>query len=311
MKKSFLALAALLLVFTACEKDKPAVDAVSNENSFADMAEFHEQNRVNMTQTFIVDANSPISITGEKGATLTIPANNFLDGYGNVVEGNIEISLIEITTKSEMLMANKPTVTAEGEALISGGEYFIDVTLPGSDVTLRQVDLMELDVPAENPTDEMKLWRDDGDGWVLAGADERAPDGILEPYDMGYIASIEAGWINLDLIMSFPGAPVPLDIIVPAGSDPATTSVFISVDMQATMLIVEDMYFNGWDQYNCPEVPENLAVHVGVIQMDPFTGDNTYLITPYTIPFGGGTINMSGLLPGSIGGMDADIAALP
>ncbi|NOQ75149.1 MAG: hypothetical protein GQ574_24260 [Crocinitomix sp.] len=178
-----------------------------------------------------------------KKSFLAIAANNFLDGFGNIIEGNVEISLIEITTKSEMVMANKPTVTADGDALISGGEYFIDVTLPGSDVTLQQVDLMELDVPA--------------------------------------------------------------------GTDPANTSVFISVDYAATILTVEPMYFDRWSIYQCPQVPEGLAVHIGVIQMDPFTGDNTYDIQSHTIPFGGGAVNFSTLFAGSIGGLDADISALP
>ncbi len=313
MKKYVIIASALLLVGGfACQKDEAdaAKDIVEvKEADTRSLESYYEDNIENNTQTFIVDANAPISITGKHGSVLTIPANNFLDASGSLVQGDIEIQLIEIFEKADMLRMDMTTLSSDGDMLISAGEFFINATLPGSDESLQLIDLMTLNVLDDNPNPEMKLWKNNGNGWELFESDDRAPDGILEPYDAGYVASIpQLGWINFDIV----GLPMArVDVIVPTGSDPNFTDVFISLDGQNAMIHVPDAQYNGVDIYHA-DAPENHFVSVVVIQMDPATGLNTYnivystfVVAPLTI------INSTPLLNGSIGGMDNDINTLP
>jgi len=314
MKKYVIIASALLLIGGfACQKEdaslvKDVVEANETTNNRS-LESYYEDNIEDNTQTFIVDANAPISITGKEGSVLTIPANNFLDASGNLVQGNVEIQLIEIFEKADMLRMDMTTLAADGDMLISAGEFFINATLPGSDESLRLIDMMTLNVSNENPNPDMKLWKNTGNGWELFESDDRAPDGLLEPYDAGYVASIpQFGWINFD-VQGLPMCHV--DVIVPTGSDPNFTDVFISLDGMNAMIHVPDAQYNGVDTYHA-DAPENHFVSVVVIQMDPNTGLNTYNIvysTFVTCPLT--TINLTPLLNGSIGGMDNDINTLP
>lgn len=300
--------AATLLIFGACEKQNTA-EETENSTVSQTLDEYYQENRDNSMQTFIVDANTPIEVTGMQGTTVTIPANNFLDANGDVLTGNVEVKLIEVFSKLDMIKTDVTTLTAENEMLVSGGEFFLDVTLPGSDQSLRQVEAMLVNVPAEVEDPKMKLWVNNGAGWELAGAEDRDPDGMMEPYDGGYVAGImSGGWYNFD--WSPPGPWCEICIRVPEGSSPDETDVFISVDGQMTLVRVDDMYYDGSSLY-CTEVPEGTVLTFIVIQRDPITGMNMYSIV-YSVHIECGmTIDASHLDYSSIGQMDDDIMNLP
>ncbi|MFT5819264.1 MAG: hypothetical protein ACI8ZM_000487 [Crocinitomix sp.] len=309
MKKSYLLVAAAtLLIFGACQKEN-ATEETENSTVTQTLDDYYQENRDNSMQTFIVDANTPIEVTGEQGTMVTIPANNFLDANGNVVTGNVEVKLIEVFTKVDMLKTDITTVTTENEMLISGGEFYLDVTLPGSDQSLRPVEAMLVNVPAEVEDPNMKLWVNNGAGWELAGGADRAPDGMMEPYDDGYVASImSGGWYNFD--WSPPGPWCEICIRVPEGSNPDETDVFISVDGQMTLVRVDDMFYDGHSLY-CTEVPEGTILTFIVIQKDPDTGMNMYTIVYSVEVECGMTVDASNLQYSSIAQMDDDIMTLP
>ena len=311
MKKFYVLAAAAALLFTACKKDKIEVIDQPQATSERTMEDFYQENFNNKLQRFIVDAGSEVTLTGAEGSILTIPANNFLDKAGNLVTGNIEVQFIEVFTKADMIMLNKPSVTATGETLISDGEFYLNFVIPGTDEELTPIELIKLDVPCENPNEDMKLWVDNGKGWELAPADDRAPDGILDPYNAGYIAMLTSGWFNFDLVYAF-GPTLPIRIIVPTGSNPAMTSVFISIDGMFTVIDVPAPgHYNGINTYNC-DAPSTTPITIGVIQMDPFTGFNVYdIIYSTTVTTPGQVFNFSVLLNGSVAGLAADMASLP
>jgi len=309
MRKSYLALATAMLIFSACQKEKIATQA-DPSNTSKDLSQFYEDNFNDKVQTFIVDANSSISITGNQGSVLTIPANNFLDDHGQLVTGNIEIQFIEVFSKADMILLNKPTVTKRGETLLSDGEFYINVTLPGDDKTLKEINLMTLTVADETVVPNMKLWYDTGDGWELAVSDERSPDGVIEPYDAGYIAMVVSGWINFDIVYAF-GPTMPIRVKVPPGSNPALTTVFMSIDGMATVVEVDASHFNGFDTYNCDAPQAPTMITMGAIQENAM-GENTYnIIYSFTVNFPGQVVNLTTLLNGSIGQMNIDLNTLP
>lgn len=309
MKKSYLLVAAAaMLIFGACQKENTSEKENETTANYS-LDDYYQENRDNALQTFVVDANSPIEIHGEQGTTVTIAANNFTDAYGNVITGNVEVKLIEIFSKPDMVMMDMTTITVDGGILVSGGEFFLDVTLPGSDESLRPIEPMRVHVPAETEEPDMTLWVNNGNGWELAAGPDRAPDGLMEPWDAGYAASImSGGWFNFDYAP--PGPFCDVCIKVPAGTDPHTTDVFISIDGQMTMVHVPSSAFNGFDMY-CTAMPSGETVSIVVIQMDPATGMNMYTIVYSVVVDCGMVIDASVLYHSSIPQMNDDIMNLP
>lgn len=309
MKKSyFLVAAAAMLIFGACQKEKPTEQEDANVANYT-LDSYYQENRDKGLQTFVVDANTPIEIHGSQGTTVTIPANNFTDIYGNIITGNVEVKLIEVFTKADMVMMDMTTITVDGDILISGGEFFLDVTLPGSSESLRPINPMRVHVPAEVEEPNMTLWVNNGNGWELAAPQDRAPDGIMEPWDAGYAASVmSGGWFNFDYAP--PGPFCDVCIKVPAGTDPTTTDVFISIDGRMTMVHLPSTDFNGFDMY-CTPMPSGETVSIVVIQMDPATGMNMYTIVYSVVIHCGMVIDASRLQYGSIPQMNHDIMTLP
>jgi len=74
----------------------------------------------------VVNASEVISITTDKGNLITFPKNAFVDKNGNSITGNVEVSIIEITTKAEMILSNMPTNSDQGP-LESQGEFLVEV----------------------------------------------------------------------------------------------------------------------------------------------------------------------------------------
>ncbi|WP_027421389.1 hypothetical protein [Crocinitomix catalasitica] len=323
MKKSYLLVAAAaMLIFAACQKEN-VLDSEKSTNTSYELDDYYKDNRAKSLQTFTVDASSAIELTGEQGTTISIPANNFRDVNGRLITGNVEVKLMEVYTKLEMFKTDVTTITADGRMLISGGEFFIDVTLPGSDKGLDFVDGIRVVVPAESEDPNMKFWIDRGDGWelapdknagdrdgvVAAPGDEDGGDGHMDPWDEGYVADIvSGGWFNFDWTPE--GEFCEFCIRVPRGSDVATTDVFISVDGQLTMVHVPDAAFNGGDLY-CTSGPVGTVVSIIVIQMDPATGANMYNIVQSVPIECDMVIEAADLHYGSIDDMNDEIMHLP
>jgi hypothetical protein len=311
MKKFYVLAAAAALLFTACKKDKIEVIDQPQATSERTMEDFYQENFNNKLQRFIVDAGSEVTLTGAEGSILTIPANNFLDKAGNLVTGNIEVQFIEVFSKGDMILLNKPTVTSTGETLLSAGEFYLNYVIPGTNEVLTPINLIKLDVPSENPNPDMKLWVDNGKGWELAPADDRAPDGVLDPYDAGYIAMVTGGWLNFDLVYAF-GPTKRIHILVPPGTSPAVTSVFISIDGMSTVINVDASHYDpALNAYVC-DAPSTIPITIGVIQMDA-AGDNTYDIQySSVVTLTGPIFNFTVLSNGSVfPGMAFDLSTLP
>lgn len=310
MKKKYLLIAAAItLVFGACQKEN-TTEEKDNSTTTQSLEAYYQENRTNSMQHFIVDANAPIELTGEQGTKISIAANNFLDANGNVYTGEVEVKLTEVFTKLDMVKTNMTTMTADGEMPVSGGEFYFDVTLPGTDQSLRAIEPMRVVVPAAEDDPRMKLWRNVGNGWeLMVASDDRDPDGIMEPWDEGFVAGLmTGGWFNFD--WAPPGDFCDICVRVPEGTDPSTTNLLISVDGQMVLVEIDASHFNGVDMY-CFEAPQGSVISIILIQMDPATGSNMYNIVYSITVECGMMIDASELHYGSIGQMEEDIMDLP
>ena len=131
MKKSFIlptihvfiAAISVLVVFNSCWQKELSFVGGGNTTSYNSLADFHSRNGVPLKQ-YSINAVTGGSFTTSQGTIVTIPPNNFLDGSGNPVTGNVDISFRDIYTKSDMLLSDIPT-SSNGSPIKSAGEFFI------------------------------------------------------------------------------------------------------------------------------------------------------------------------------------------
>ena len=106
MKTIHLLIGCLAILALSCNKHEVVLPPAPDGDA---LLAFHKNNVTDAEQHFVVNANAPISIVGEKGTILTLGANKLVDSDGNLVMGNVDVTLIEITKKSEMALLNKGT----------------------------------------------------------------------------------------------------------------------------------------------------------------------------------------------------------
>ncbi|HIF14806.1 MAG TPA: hypothetical protein EYQ86_05605, partial [Bacteroidetes bacterium] len=177
-----LAIAAIILFTYSCKKNEQ-VDPLyySNNGSVTNqitssIQEFFNENKEE-SQFFTVDASSYNMVEGNQGIRIYFNPNSFKDQNGQIISGNVDIELIEIMTKSEMIHSNKPTNYPgnpndpnDDEILVSGGEFYINATQNGSDLVLNNQ--AQVRIPVDNPVTNMELFSgtasdDIGMEWTL------------------------------------------------------------------------------------------------------------------------------------------------
>jgi hypothetical protein len=88
-------------------------------------------------ENFTIDATTGGVVTTTRGTKFTIPANAFLTAGGAPVTGAVAISIKEMRDVSDMILSDKPTVTADGRLLVSYGEFFVKAVQNNQDLSLR------------------------------------------------------------------------------------------------------------------------------------------------------------------------------
>jgi len=162
--------AIVLFISLACEKEykaggpiKPVVnlndDVIVIDES---LGNFFNTKVLAATQKYSTDARFYNMITCAKGAVLRIPPNAFTDMFGNLITGVVDLEIIEIYSRADMLILNKSTNAVRGGergVLVSGGQLYVNGTYNGEHVNL--VKAIEVNIPTENTggTDiQMGLW---------------------------------------------------------------------------------------------------------------------------------------------------------
>jgi hypothetical protein len=148
---------ALLIFMSACKKnaDTPVhhMSATDFKNTFVPKA-----------QSFSVNAATGGILIGAKGTKITIPANAFVDGGGNVVAGTVTVKLTEVLSKKDILFS-KVLTEANGQPLESGGELLIKAeNAAGNALQINPAingaggEGIKVEVPAARPQDKMQIF---------------------------------------------------------------------------------------------------------------------------------------------------------
>lgn len=270
---SVLMAGAILIFATSCKKDKPQPNTPDPSNPTTNHATaFFNNNLSNGTQTFTINAGQAQTVTGSKGTVVHFNANSFVTANGAPVTGSVQIELVEIYSKSDMILMNKQTVgktwNNSVSPLISGGQFSIVAKQNGQKLKLAPGMNYQIDAPAPNGTtslmglfygqieNEQLEWSQVDSSFVSNGS------GIYSAFPDS------TGWVNLDYFMNNSGPLSQIDVQIPSGFTTTNTRVFVSIDGSSSMAGIYNVNAGIFTSGNYYKLPVGMAVHFIIINLD-------------------------------------------
>ncbi len=282
------ALAAIgIAVFAvSCKKDDPITpnnpDPTGNSQA---LKNYFSNKEANAVQTFTIDATLSQSITGTNGTVVNFYPNSFVTSDGTPVTGNVEIKLIEIYKKSDMIRMNKPTMgnlPGGGMApLISGGEFKVTASQNGQEVLLAPGMSYNLIAPAPNgidPNMEIFYGNESGDTLTWNQADSSLVFGEQGSY-YGYFDSLN--WVNFDYFMNDPNPQTTVQVQIPTGFTNQTCAMYVSFD--GLNSITSFYNYSGGIYTSAPNYTLPIGTEVHFVAMAIIGGVPHVAIVPSTI----------------------------
>lgn len=285
------------------------------------------------TQKYVVDMDNSLGteIVGEQGTVLSFYPGQLKDKQGNSVIGNVDVELVEIYSKADMLLMNKTTMgllpNGNHAMLVSGGQILLnafqngeELEIDGSLTVLFPVDNMN------SSSDDMILFVKDccdndcngivcpEDVWIVE-EDSAAGQGGLFVENIGgenfYYALIsDFGWTNVDKFYSFTGPKTTLLVDAPEGYDHTNCAIYLSYDGEKNGLASLDKYLPETDLFteHYGEIP--IGKEVTFIIISIVEGEYSYSTKSATI-VAGETIVLDALVPSTEANIKTVIENLP
>ncbi len=272
----------LLMALSSCDDSetpaKPTPDAAA-------LQAMTDENIEAKTQHFTIDATTGGQIKGTQGTIVEFPASAFLTAANGVVTGTVDIELIEIYTRSSMLLTQKATIgkkdNGDKDVLISGGEFYVNVTKDGN--VLKPESTYTIIVPTNNtggPDVEMNMFNgveeceNDTCNMVWVEQKDRKIE-IGEFQDVGgvfsayYAIQSKFGWTNIDKWYNDPRTKTTIFVEVPEGYDNTNCALFIVYDGEPTALGRFDKYDDETNRFteHYGLIPIGLNVHIILVSI--------------------------------------------
>lgn len=283
MKKVNLILSAIftlcvLMILSSCQDDEMVNEITDKRPDGEALNGKFSENVNDAVQSFSGNASENFNITGEQGTVVWFGANSFVDADGDSVKGSVDIKLIEIFDKSTMLLHGKSTMArnknGDKEALISGGEFFINAKQGGEQLFLREGSGFTIMAPADEVDQAMILftnenadcldpecdilWKEEDGNKRLEMGDNPAGGGMAY-----YAFANQFGWTNIDKWYNDPRPKTTLYVDVPEGYDNTNCAVYLSYDGEPTALAVFDQYVDADQLFteHYGQIPIGMEVH--------------------------------------------------
>lgn len=254
----------LALAVTSCKKeenDTPDSPVVNNTTNINQVFQDYLNSK---TQSFTVDAATPNTIIGNQGTTIYLSGNNFGDVSGNPISGNVDIELVEVYNKSDMVLLNKTTLYSDGGTtapLISGGEFYISASQNGQELTV--INPINVSTAATNTpnwnmqmfdgvvdNDGVIVWQNPTNDSVTVAVD--STQGFY--YDFSFDG--DYNWVNCDYFMNTGGPQTSVTVNVPSICDDQNTIVhlvFVNENGVTSLYNYSNHTFSTGSYYTLPE----------------------------------------------------------
>jgi hypothetical protein len=120
-------------------------------------------------QTFNINPKQDTVLMSEYGTLLFVPEHNFADSKGNLIEGPLQLSFIELPNAQIAAMNKISTVTDKGELLETNGMYYLEAKIAGSEEKLHYKKSIRVEVQSfialPNPQLYEGIWKGDNLVW--------------------------------------------------------------------------------------------------------------------------------------------------
>jgi len=280
---------ACTLLFSACHKGEEHFTPQS-----INAAAFYNEHGATL-QLFSGDASAGFVVTGAGGTEISFPANAFVDEDGEVVSGQVDVGIIEILTKKNLLLSGVAT-ESNGQLLESGGELYIQALQNGNTLQLNpdhgqwSNDPVHVKLPRsmgadpngmilfnQGPRYDENLLNDDSFTWLVFN---ESPQAMVQPYS--YDFNIPTfGWINVDKFLGYPVDQLTyVHVRLTPGSanglqDIAVMMVFENLNAVIGLNYDPAMEWFGTESFSLtPNLPIGEIISVAVIAKD--AQDNLY-----------------------------------
>lgn len=255
MKTNFTKLGLLFIAIiglSSCitEVDLPNTVAQVSPPTPSEFKALEETALENMTQNFNLNVSDGYTtFVTVKGVSISIDPS-CLTKNGNPVTGIVQLEVVEIFDRGNMLIANKPTtgqtVSGQKQLLISGGEFYVNAKQDGTQLSTNCGYQIKVPVALTGGADsEMGPFEGTIDTagdltWLAAsniefwmGQNQGPTGGQLTEYN-AFISSF--GWFNCDKFASFSGPMTDISVLLPEGYDNENSNIFIGINGEPNSL---------------------------------------------------------------------------
>ncbi len=185
--------------------------------------------------------NYDYTVTTKRGIKLTFDREGFSYLDGNPVIGPVELEVLELYTKGDMILYNRPSVSG-GEILDSQGFLRIRASQKGVDLLYNAPIDIEVPPGVAKPGMEMFLGTTEGDPqptWTRAErSDSSSSWGEFGEYRTRFFTNSDLGWINCDRFYYSTDTSYTEISPVMQGFDPKNSAVFMLIDSLNSVLSV-------------------------------------------------------------------------
>jgi hypothetical protein len=258
---------------------------------------FTIDSRRSRIQQFSEEFTPGLTVTLDSGSTVTI-AGNLLDSDGHIVQGSVDLEVIELTSRGDMISSVMSTMgvdeNGDKSALISGGEHYVNVTQNGEQLTLQgeyRVHVLasltgglDMEMDLFVPEDESAGLEDEVD-WSLVDMDRKIGTGGEGSDAYYWLSSSTFGWTNVDKWNNDPRDKTRIQVSVPAGFDDQNSVIYLTYDGEPTALALLDVYDenSGLFTEHYGMLPIGLEMHVIFLSVDEDNDQWLYHILPETV----------------------------
>ena len=258
---------------------------------------FTIDSRRSRIQQFSEEFSPGLTVTLDSGSTVTI-AGNLLDSDGHIVQGSVDLEVIELTSRGDMISSVMSTMgvdeNGDKSALISGGEHYVNVTQNGEQLTLQgeyRVHVLasltgglDMEMDLFVPEDESAGLEDAVD-WSLVDMDRKIGTGGEGSDAYYWLSSSTFGWTNVDKWNNDPRDKTRIQVSVPAGFDDQNSVIYLTYDGEPTALALLDVYDenSGLFTEHYGMLPIGLEMHVIFLSVDEDNDQWLYHILPETV----------------------------
>lgn len=130
-------------------------------------------------QNLTAPSDKKTTVTGAKGTIIHVDPNRLETVDGSPLGDDIQIELLEMTNNASMLLNNAQTIS-NGQMLVTGGAYYLNMTSDGKQLKIKQGIGLEVEFP-KLTEDEMGLFLGERDSlgqinWISTSANFETKD---------------------------------------------------------------------------------------------------------------------------------------